>query len=123
MSKRRGGYLGGSTLVRASGVHTARGSHKAGRITSVGPEHEKRKREKLERDKETQAAIKANEKLILKLGKKWREGKAVRSFAGVSAKPNDRDARTKVGALEQLISGKSLAVAFQEAFAKGKLRR
>jgi hypothetical protein len=75
VGKRRGGYLGGSTIVSGQGFQPVRCFKQPGSGVGggVGPERERLKRMKREQDKEARARIKANEKLIKKLSKHWRE--------------------------------------------------
>jgi hypothetical protein len=79
----------------------------------VGPERERLKLLKREQEKETRARIKANEKLVKKLAKDWRQEAGQKLFEKLSAERSGSQRSAKVPP-----EGKTLANALQAAFAK-----
>lgn len=120
MGKRRGGYLGGSTIVTGQSFQPVRCFKQPGTGTGsgVGPERERLKRLKREQEREARARIKANEKLIKKLAKGWREEAGRKLFEKLSAQRTQRNRATNNRRGAEAAEGKALAFALQAAFAK-----
>lgn len=121
MGKRRGGYLGGSTIIVGQGFQPVRCFKQPGGEVGggVGPERERQKRLKREQEKkahaDARARIKANEKLIRRVAKQWREQKGQEHFRKLTAERRQIDAEPSS---TESTTGRTLAQALQSALEK-----